>query len=414
MNGTSDAEKEFQLQRREDARDAALTTLLGGGTSSGGSGNTAAAQIQAYGLGAGELLAASGYPAGVRSTDTFDGGPGAPYDRQSTIYNAEAGVVGYSVKFPEIEIRPLEPLPQNGSYAAGSFVQGPYDEYGLLTNPDAAPIGNFFASPVGRGIAGVVDGMHQYKYGALETYDIEAQLAVRAGDEGALARAAIKHTVIDLLFPGSPIDVATFIAGGEVLKPVFGLASAGLARAFPRGDVPVGEFVGNVFNFAPSSGGRVGTQYQIGALDFSAGANSAPQVTLSQVRALRDMGVGQTERRAFFSGETVPFQYPTVGGHDVYGFLQFQEGTLTSQLFSINNTAGGAPAAFRQFVSGSQSLGRSLGLTEIELQGGSVINRDLATALSSRGFQPKTVPVPESLGGGTQEVLFKTVPVKKR
>ena len=126
MNGTSEAEKELQLQRREDARDAALTGLLGAGSSSGGSGNTAAAQIQAYGLGSGELLAASGYPAGVRSTDTFDGGPGVPYDRQSTIYNAEAGVVGYSVKFPEIEIRPL-------ASNTNSFETASYDINGNAT-----------------------------------------------------------------------------------------------------------------------------------------------------------------------------------------------------------------------------------------------------------------------------------------
>jgi hypothetical protein len=30
----------------------------------------------------------------------------------------------------------------------------------------------------------------------------------------------------------------------------------------------------------------------------------------------------------------------------------------------------------------------------------------------SSGFTPKTVPVPDVLGGGTQEVLSKVVPVK--
>lgn len=155
--------------------------------------------------------------------------------------------------------------------------------------------------------------------------------------------------------------------------------------------------------------GSVGVKTSIVAEGGEAG------VTLySQAHTLKAMGVSKENRRAFLNGETVQFQYPTTGGHDVYGFLQLNDGQLTSQLFSINNVTGGAPAAFRKFVSDSQSLSRSFGLTQIELQGGSVINSDLAKALSSRGFQPKTVPVPHALGGGLQEVLFKIVPVKQR
>ena len=158
---------------------------------------------------------------------------------------------------------------------------------------------------------------------------------------------------------------------------------------------------------------NIDTLFMLGTMGRGTRAgNNAP--TLSQVRTLRDIGVSQEGRRAFFNGETVQFRYPTVGGEDVYGFLQSQDGRLTSQLFSINNTAGGAPAAFRKFVSDSQSIARSLGLSEVELQGGSVINPDLAKALASRGFQPKTVPVPDVLGGGTQEVLYKTINVKPR
>ncbi|MCK9386194.1 MAG: hypothetical protein M0Q15_16410 [Nevskia sp.] len=134
--------------------------------------------------------------------------------------------------------------------------------------------------------------------------------------------------------------------------------------------------------------------------------------TESQIAALNNLGVPSIDHPIFFSGGIAGFQYPTVGGDNVFGFLQYQNGTLTSQLFSINNTAGGAPAAFRQFINGSNELGRSLGLKSLELQGGSVINRDLANALSSRGFTPKLVPVPDALGGGTQEVLSKVVSVR--
>jgi YD repeat-containing protein len=135
--------------------------------------------------------------------------------------------------------------------------------------------------------------------------------------------------------------------------------------------------------------------------------------TPGQVATLNRLGVDPADHAAFASGEITSFQFPTAGGDDVYGFLQYKDGSLTSQLFSISNTAGGAPAAFRTFASGSNDLAASLGLESFELQGGSIINPSLANALSARGFLPKIVPVPDALGGGTQEVLFKTMPVKR-
>jgi hypothetical protein len=151
---------------------------------------------------------------------------------------------------------------------------------------------------------------------------------------------------------------------------------------------------------------------------FTAGESSeieqvASKVTDAQASALTKLGVSQEDQLPFMNGQIVGFQYPTVGGDDVYGFLQYQSGSLTSQLFSINNTAGGAANAFRQFVGGSNGLAASLGLDSVELQGGSVINPELANALLSRGFVPKVVPVPDALGGGAQEVLSKVVPVKR-
>jgi hypothetical protein len=146
--------------------------------------------------------------------------------------------------------------------------------------------------------------------------------------------------------------------------------------------------------------------------------NKAPDtIKLSQVKTLREIGVAKENRRAFFNGQIVDFSFPTKGGDDVVGFLQRTpngEVQLTSQLFSINNTAGGAPAAFRKYLRNSTDLAKSLGATKIEIQGGSLINPDLAKALTDRGFTPKTVPVPEALGGGTQEVLSKIIDLTKK
>jgi hypothetical protein len=146
------------------------------------------------------------------------------------------------------------------------------------------------------------------------------------------------------------------------------------------------------------------------------GANVQNSIKLSQVKALRDIGVAKENRRAFLDGEIVNFSFPTKGGDDVIGFIQRMpdgEVQLTSQLFSINNTAGGAPAAFRKFLRNSTELAESLGAQKIEIQGGSLINPDLAKALTDRGFLPKTIPVPDALGGGAQEVLFKIIDMTK-
>ena len=134
-------------------------------------------------------------------------------------------------------------------------------------------------------------------------------------------------------------------------------------------------------------------------------------VRLSQLRSLRSLGVNRTARREFFEGKVVEFRFPTSAGDDVFGFVNLDGDTLVSQIFSINNTAGGAPQAFRKFLVDSKALAKNLGLTKVELQGGSLINSDLAEALLNRGFSPKKVAIPDALGGGTQEVLFKVIDV---
>jgi hypothetical protein len=135
-------------------------------------------------------------------------------------------------------------------------------------------------------------------------------------------------------------------------------------------------------------------------------------LTVAQAKALNTLGVNQQDRRAFLNGGVVGFQYATKGGDPVEGFLNYDGSKLTSQLFSIKNSDPTAAAkAFLQFRNGSFALARSLNLNSVELQGGSVINNQVKDFLLRQGFQPKTVSVPEALGGGTQEVYSKDVPL---
>ena len=66
--------------------------------------------------------------------------------------------------------------------------------------------------------------------------------------------------------------------------------------------------------------------------------NSAPCGNLpNQVRALKELGVDKSGRRAFLKGEEVVFNFSSKGGDPVEGFLQIHDGKLTSQLFAIKN-----------------------------------------------------------------------------
>lgn len=88
-------------------------------------------------------------------------------------------------------------------------------------------------------------------------------------------------------------------------------------------------------------------QAQIGSIYFGRGGSSDDGV----VDASTKLGVSPDDHAAFLNGELT--QFPTKGGDPAIGFLQCNDDGLVSQLFSINNQVGGAPAAFQQFYSGS-------------------------------------------------------------
>ena len=130
----------------------------------------------------------------------------------------------------------------------------------------------------------------------------------------------------------------------------------------------------------------------------------------AQVDALERMGAERSDAASFFGGEWVRFAYATVGGANVEGFLFLEAGLLTAHLFTINTlNAGPAGIALVRFRRRALDLATALGLSSVELQGGTVINQHVASWPGGLGFGRKVANAPEQLGGGTQEVFFLQV-----
>lgn len=160
-------------------------------------------------------------------------------------------------------------------------------------------------------------------------------------------------------------------------------------------------------------GGKSGQSTLREGAEAATTAELGETLLITQVRALKKLGVDKAGRRAFFRGEVVQFKFSTKGG-DVYGFVQYQNKRLVSQLFSINvpeNTIGAA-RGFLRFKNNTVNLARQLGVKNIEFQGGSVLNDEVLEFLIRQGFRTKIVDVPAALGGGKQEVYFLDYMIK--
>jgi hypothetical protein len=189
----------------------------------------------------------------------------------------------------------FDALVNQGKFAAGAEQNtgyNGYDEYGILTNPAAAPIGESIGNPAARAISGGVDGLHNFKFGALSTIDDEAAAAVRAGDNGALRSAALRHTFLDLGLPGTPQELALFLVGGEIAKPVLGGVAGGLGKILP--DV-FSEAIN--IEILPSKSNFKLPSYQTGAIDLSASAdqkifaNQLPERLAEELATAKAAGV---------------------------------------------------------------------------------------------------------------------------
>jgi hypothetical protein len=134
-----------------------------------------------------------------------------------------------------------------------------------------------------------------------------------------------------------------------------------------------------------------------------------------QAQALSELGVDPALFTDFESGEWVKFSFPTQGGDAVEGFVRLDQGELTSQVFWVSNPdPQQAAKAFLVFFRRTAAVARALGLQEVELQGGEVINDEVVTHLENSGFAKKSIEAPASVGGGSQDVLWKKVSIPQK
>lgn len=129
-----------------------------------------------------------------------------------------------------------------------------------------------------------------------------------------------------------------------------------------------------------------------------------------QTDALAELGVLPSAFADFERGEWVKFAFPTQGGDAVEGFVRLDQGELASQILWVSNPdPQQAAKAFLVFFKRTAAVARAFGLQEVELQGGEVINEDVATHLENSGFAKKTINAPAAAGGGLQDVYWRKV-----
>ncbi len=140
-------------------------------------------------------------------------------------------------------------------------------------------------------------------------------------------------------------------------------------------------------------------------------ADIAKSSLFAQAKSLKQLGVDQAGRRAFFEGKIVPWKIQQASGKTVDGFAQLKDGKLTTQFFTINNPGQEHVfenvRAFKKYTDDSFELAGHLGVRKVELQGGSVYNDRVREFLIRQGFQPKSLPLPDGFGTGSQEVYFR-------
>jgi hypothetical protein len=132
-----------------------------------------------------------------------------------------------------------------------------------------------------------------------------------------------------------------------------------------------------------------------------------------QIRAeLKDLGLSGGQAEELLNGGGIAHELPSAGGGDatIIG-MKLEGGQLSSGIISIKNTSGNALRDFAQFRGYSRNVARALGASEMELFGGAIINPEIQAMLTRLGFVPRTVAVPDALGGGVMEVLAKVFSV---
>ncbi len=134
------------------------------------------------------------------------------------------------------------------------------------------------------------------------------------------------------------------------------------------------------------------------------------QLTPEQNAALQNLGLEKDQFGQFANGEAVVYLLPTETTPGI-AILQKVGHCLRSGIIEINDPGGGLKTLVR-FRSRSFQVALAFGLPELELFGAAIINPKLLTLLENQGFLRKTEHCPDSLGGGTMEILAKGFPVE--
>lgn len=134
--------------------------------------------------------------------------------------------------------------------------------------------------------------------------------------------------------------------------------------------------------------------------------------SLSQVRALKQLGLDRYQRREFCSEQPVIYERAALQGDMLICVVQLDKMELRSGIFSINDR--GTRTGFLElllFIRRSRSVALAFNLRYLEVFGIAIINPQLEAALLQRGFIRKTVEFPETIpliGGESLEVLSKS------
>jgi hypothetical protein len=124
-----------------------------------------------------------------------------------------------------------------------------------------------------------------------------------------------------------------------------------------------------------------------------------------EIAALGAFGLQEEDCREFAEGKPIVFPLETEGEPGI-AVIELCGDRLCCGVIEIRDPGGGLKSLLR-FRGRCVTLARALGLYEFELFGAEIVNPKLEALLQRRGFLRRDRECPESLGGGTMEVLYR-------
>jgi hypothetical protein len=277
----------------------------------------------------------------------------------------------------------METVKSVGGMVVGTAESAGEMALGLATAPVVAPYREFKRSL----------SEAERLYGAYQEGGFEAAFAEDRTIRGERFDDAVE-TLVSVI-PG----VNTYRQGAQIVRTYEQEGSFAGGRQVGRTTFSLGLDAAVVYGAARAARGAV--------------LGEAVRPTLSQVRALRGLGVDEAARRAFFEGAPVEFKLPTAGGEPTRASAQLVGRRLRVGIVSVKDLSGAGPRAFFNFSTRARSLARTMGAKEVEIYGALIINEDIEGMLLRQGYVRGKVTLPEELGGGTAPVLRRVYPVRR-